>query len=252
MNSKGGIALAIVNEANTVFLRGDVKRAAQMYLEGAKDGDPDCAFNYAYCLYRGVGVERDAAEAKSYFVFAGELEGEAYYDLAMLYMHGDGVPRNYKKSFNYMLMAGEAGCIEAQLYLGMAYTTGAILEPDVTFITRIPFHKPEYRNDDLLLAGEVADFEKDEDERSFTVSADAKEAYLWFRAAAYHDPTYVSELVAKGKYLYAKCYLDGLGTDFDRQKAARLMLAAGKSGSREAVEFLASCGVPPERYLGKQ
>ena len=48
------------------------------------------------------------------------------------------------------------------------------------------------------------------------------------------------------KYLYAKCFIDGLGTEFDRTKGTRLMLAAGKGGSMEAVAFLKENGVTPE------
>ena len=81
------------------------------------------------------------------------------------------------------------------------------------------------------------------------VAPDAREAFLWFQSAARHDPTYVSELVLKGKYLYAKCYLDGLGVDFDRQKGVRLMLSAGSQGSSDAVAFLAEQGISEAMLL---
>ena len=241
-----------VLEANVRMLKGDIAGAVALYREGARDGDPDCAFNYGYCLARGIGTERDTAAAKSYFVYAGEMEGEAYYNLAMLYMHGDGVPRNFKRAFSYMVMSAEAGCIEAQLYLGMAYTTGTVFEPDISFISMIPYHTPVYATgEERFLPGTVEDVQREEDERSFVVDADEREAFAWFQTAARHDPTYVAELVAKGKYLYAKCYLDGFGVGFDRMKAVRLMLAAGRSGSAEAVEYLSSCGITPDRYLDR-
>ena len=91
----------------------------------------------------------------------------------------------------------------------------------------------------------------EEDKRFEVVKADAREAFLWFQAAARHDPLYVEELSAKGKYLYAKCYIDGLGTEFDRVKGTRLMLVAGKSGSSEAVAFLRESGVTPEMILAE-
>ena len=49
--------------------------------------------------------------------------------------------------------------------------------------------------------------------------------------------------MAKGKFLYAKCYVDGLGVEFDRIKANRLMLLAGKAGSMDAVRYLAENGI---------
>ena len=127
-----------------------------------------------------------------------------------------------------------------------------MLEPDIQGICMIPFHKPEYRTPDaFLLMGDIPDAEADEEARFSVVSADARRAFEWFRRAAHHDPTYVASLVAKGQYLYAKCYIDGMGTDFDRKKGELLMLAAGKSGSEEAVAYLTENAVSPERLLAE-
>ena len=238
--------------AVTLFLKGNHKDAADLFLADAREGDAEAAFRYAECLLYGYGVERDAAAAKSYFSFARDLPGgDSLYNLAMMYLRGEGVAKNFKKAFSHMSAAGAAGCIEAQLYLGMAYTIGAVFEPDIVGISRIPFHKPLYRTDTPLLAGDVPEevFLKEEEERYSVIDADGRHAFLWFRAAAYHDATYVADLVAKGKFLYAKCYADGLGTDFQREKAVRLMIAAGRSGSADAVAYLGEQGISPDRYL---
>ena len=241
-------------KADVEFLNGNHEIAADMYLEGAREGDSLAAFNYGYCLLRGYGRAYNPGEAKSYFSFARNMEGgEAYYNLAMLYLHGEGVRQDFDLAHRYMRMSAEDGCIEAELYMGMASTLGCMFEPDVVGISMIPYHKPEYRDISTpLLAGYVPDFDE-EDRRFAVVKADARAAFEWFRMAARHDPTYVEELSAKGKYLYAKCFIDGLGTDFDREKGTRLMLLAGKGGSTEAVAFLKENGVTPEMIyaLGK-
>ena len=243
-----------VLKANVIFMRGDYESAAEMYREGAREGDERAAFNYGYCLWHGLGVDRDAREAKSFFAFARDMAGgESCYNLAMLYMHGDGVRRDYREALRYMRISAARGCIEAQLYLGMAYTMGYMLEPDIIGISMIPFHKAEYRDPTApLLMGDVPDAEADEEARFSAINADARAAFEWFKRAAHHDPTYVSELVAKGQFLYAKCYVDGLGTDFNREKGARLMLAAGKSGSMEAINYLAENGIRPEMLLSER
>ena len=239
--------------ADVKFIRGETELAAKAYLEAAREGDVRASFNYGYCLWRGIGVPYNPAEAKSFFAYARDMEGgEACYNLAMLYMHGEGVKRDYGTAVKYMKIAAERGCIEAQLYLGMAYTTGCVFEPDIIGICMIPYHKPIYRDIYApLLMGEVEDAELDEELRFAAISADARAAFEWFRRAAHHDPTYVSSLVAKGQFLYAKCYVDGMGTEFDRTKGYRLMLAAGKSGSAEAVNFLAENGITPAMLLGE-
>lgn len=240
-------------KADVAYMRGDTELAASMYLEGARDGDNVAAFNYGYCLLHGIGTDYNPSEAKSFFSFARDMEGgESCYNLAMLYLHGEGVRRDYKEALRYMKISASRGCVEAQLYLGMAYTTGYMIEPDIIGICMIPYHKPEYRDPyAALLTGNVPDMEEDEELRFSAISADARLAFEWFRRAAHHDPTYVESLVAKGQYLYAKCYIDGLGTDFDKRKGDLLMLAAGKSGSTEAVDYLAENGITPELLLGE-
>ena len=237
-------------KADVAFLDGDYGLAAEMYHEGARDGDSLAAFNYGYCLWKGLGVGYDPTEAKSYFSFARNMDGgEAYYNLAMLYLHGEGVMQNFELSARYMRMSAEDGCVEAQLYMGMASTLGCMFEPDVVGICMIPYHKPEYRDISTpLLTGYVPDFDE-EDMRFAVIKADARAAFDWFQLAARHDPTYVEELVAKGQFLYAKCFIDGLGTDFDRTKGVRIMMLAGKRGSQEAVAFLKENGVTPEMIL---
>jgi TPR repeat protein len=230
--------------ADLAFMEGDFDRAAQMYLDGAREGDALASFNYGYCLWRGLGAPYDPKEAKSFFAFARDLEGgEACYNIAMLYLHGEGVAKDYAKAYEYMKISATQGCIEAQLYLGMAYTSGCVFEPDIVAIGMIPCHTPEYRNDSFLLDGEVVDFELDEALRYSTIRQDARQAFEWFQTAARHSTEYVEDLVAKGKFLYARCYVDGLGTDFDRDKSVRLMLAAQKSGSPEATAYIIENGI---------
>ena len=238
-------------EADVLFLREEYEAAAEMYREGAREGDELASFNYGYCLWRGIGVTPDARAAKSYFAFAKNMQGgEACYNLAMLYLHGEGVKCNYKLSFEYMRDAADLGCVEAMLYLGMVYTTGCMFEPDIIGISMIPFHKTEYRDFGAqLLVGDVPDFEEDEEKRYSVTQPDAREAFLYFQKASRQDATYVGELVAKGKFLYAKCYLDGLGVDFNLKQGVRLMLMAGKAGSADAVAFLGEHGVSPDMLL---
>lgn len=239
--------------ADVAFMEGDFESAAQMYLEGARDGDALASFNYGYCLWRGMGAPYDPKEAKSFFAFARDLEGgEACYNIAMLYLHGEGVAKDYVKSYEYMKISAGQGCIEAQLYLGMAYTAGCMFEPDIVGINMIPCHTPEYRNDGFLLDGEVIDFELDEALRYSAIKQDARQAFEWFQVAARHSTAYVEDLVAKGKYLYARCYVDGLGTDFDRDKSVRLMLAAQKSGSPEATAYIIENGITPEMLESRE
>ena len=225
-------------KANVLFLEGDLAGAAAAYLEGAGEGDAEAAFNYGYCLLHGFGVARDAQEAKSFFGFASNLEGgEACYNLAVMYLHGEGVKRDYRRCYEYMRDSAELGCIEAQLYLGIAHTLGSLFEPDVVSISRIPFHTPEYQREGMYIEGYVEN-DGDDDLRFAAVRFDPVLAHEYFREAARHSPDYVEDLSSKSKYLYARCFLDGVGTDFNRDVANRLMVDAAAAGSAEALSYL--------------
>lgn len=227
-----------LNTAKVLFMEKKYERAAEMFYEGASEGNAEAAFDYAYCLMNGYGVERNPALAKTFYTFASQRVGEAAYNLSVMYLRGDGVKRNYKKSFEYMKDAAELGVIEAQLYLGVAYTLGSLFEPDVVSISLIPYHTPEYGEPNYYISGDVQDFEQDEEDRISAVRFDPHSAFSWFRAAAKHSPDYVEELSGKGKYLYARCFIDGLGTDFNRDRGHALMLLAANDGSQEAAAYI--------------
>lgn len=227
-----------LNTAKVLFLEKNYERAAEMFYEGATEGDAEAAFNYAYCLMNGYGVDRDPSLAKSFYVFASSVVGEAAYNLAVMYLHGLGVKRDYRKCYEYMRDAAELGIIEAQLYLGVAHTLGSLFEPDIVSISLLPYHTPEYNSDTYYIEGEVPDYEDDEEARIAAVRHDPHSAFEWFRIAAKHSPDYVEQLSTKGKYLYARCFIDGLGTDFNRDRGNALMLLAAQDGSQEAVAYL--------------
>lgn len=227
-----------LNTAKVLFMDGEYERAAKMFYEGATDGNAEAAFNYAYCLMNGYGVDRDPALAKSFYVFASHAVGEAAYNLAVMYLHGNGVKRDYKKCFEYMKDSAELGVIEAQLYLGVAYTLGSLFEPDIVSISLIPYHTPIYNSPSYYIEGEVPDYEEDEEQRIAAVRQDPHSAFSWFKTAAKHSPDYVEELSGKGKFLYARCFIDGLGTDFNLQRGNALMLLAAEDGSAEAMAYL--------------
>ena len=227
-----------LNTAKVAFMNGEYERAAKMFYEGATEGNAEAAFDYAYCLMNGYGVERDPALAKSFYVFASHTVGEAAYNLAVMYLRGNGVKRNYKKTFEYMKDAAELGVIEAQLYLGVAYTLGSLFEPDVVSISLIPYHTQEYTETVAYIEGEVPDYEADEEARIAAVRHDPHSAFTWFKNAAKHSPDYVEDFSSKGKYLYARCFIDGLGTDFNRDRGNALMLLAAQDGSADAMAYL--------------
>lgn len=231
---------ANVKRANVLFLDGKLEEAVEMYRICTENGDAEAAFNLGFCYLFGYGVQKDVALARSYFVFSSRIIPEACYNLSVLYLHGEGVARDYRKAFEFMHDAAEGGMIEAQLYLGVAHTVGTMFEPDIIALTLIPFHSPIYRDPYLMIDGDVPDLSADEEARIRAVRFDPVSSFEWFRSAAKHSPDYVEGLSAQGKFLYARCFIDGLGTGKDIDRANRLMLVAAKDGSEEAMTYLST------------
>ena len=227
-----------VKRADVIFMEGRHSEAVKMYLALAKEGDADAAFNYGFCRLFGLGCERDPAEARSFFSFAVARVPEAEYNLSVMYMHGDGVTQDFRRAYELMRDAAVHGIIEAQLYLGVAHTMGYMYEPDIIAISKIPYHTAIGRDPSTLIEGYVEDPDAEEEGRLRAVRQDPHSAFEWFRTAAMHEPDYVEELSKKGKFLYARCFVDGLGTDFDRERANRLMLVAARDGSDDALAYI--------------
>ncbi len=227
-----------VKKGKVLFMDGRHADAAREFLSAAREGDAEGAFNYAFCLQFGFGVEKNESLARSFYSYSIEKIGEASYNLAVLYLHGVGVERDYKKSYSYMYEAAKLGVIEAQLYLGVAHTMGTMFEPDIVAISLIPYHTPIARDSGLMLPGDVPDEERDEEARIAAVDFDLNAAHRWFRVAAKNESEYTEQLSVQSKYLYARCFVDGVGTDYNRQRAEDLMLVAADAGSVDALAFL--------------
>ena len=227
-----------VKRGKVHFLDGKYESALKVFYNAAADGDAEGAFNYAFCHQFGYGTAVDYKTAVSFYKFAAHRVPEASYNLAVIYMTGVGHARDYRLAYEYMRDAATQGVIEAQLYLGVAHTMGTVFMPDIIAVSLIPYHTPILRDPSLMLEGEVPDMAADEEARERTIRFDPGSAFEWFRESAKHDPTYVEALTTQGKYLYARCFVDGLGVDFNRQRAEDLMLIAAEDGSPDALQYI--------------
>lgn len=236
---KGENMLGVLT-GKVMFLDKKYKEAAECFLEGAREGDAESAFHYGYMLMNGIGVEQNPKEAVRFFNHARGQMGEANYNLAVLYLHGVGVSRDYEKCYYYMREAAVQGVVEAQIYLGVAHSMGSLFEPDIIAISMIPYHTPIYRDPYAYIEGNIGYDVEDEQMRIRASRLDPYKAFEFFRAAALNKNYYTKELVAKSRYLYARCFLDGLGVEANREEGDRVMLIAAASGSDEAMHYIST------------
>lgn len=233
--------------ADALFLRGRYKEAFHEYHRGATlSHDPRAAFNLAYMYHRGIYLLRDFEKARRYYTFASHMDGgEAEFNLALMMMRGEGDVPDFRAAVAWMKKSAADGCIEAEMYLGNAYTLGYVFDPaDIECLSMIPFHRIiKKKTANVFLPGDGFD-QRIEDARWEVIEADENDAFTMFRAAASHSETdefseYIGEMSATAKFMLGRCIAEGYGSEYNPAEGFRQILkAAGKSGSREAAQYL--------------
>jgi len=229
--------------ANALFLKGYHREAFEEYFMGAVDErQPIAAFNLAFMYHQGFGVPRNYMMAHKYYAAASWLDGgEAQFNLALMYLRGQGVAADAARAAEYMKTSAARGCINAQLYLGAAYTMGYMFDPvDIECISLIPFYRViERRQTSLYLTGAGND-PHIEDQRYEVLEADEQFAVEMLEAASRHkDTTYIDKQVGLAKQALGQAYIEGFGKDYDPQRGYGLLAeAATEHGSAEAAAYL--------------
>ena len=130
--------------------------------------------------------------------------------------------------------------MDAQIYLGVAYTTGCMFDPlDIDCISMIPFRRVIRQNEGTLLYDRG--FDPALDARRFEV-LEANEydaADMLEQASRHKDTTYVEAQAGAATLLFGQALIEGLGGEYDPRRGWRLVKrAAIEHGSREAAAYL--------------
>jgi TPR repeat protein len=88
----------------------DQSAAAELYIAGAKKGDPDSQLRLGRCYKDGTGVIADPTAAVFWFKCAGARgKREAVRELAIALLNGEGVVRDQKEGMRLLQAAAAAG-----------------------------------------------------------------------------------------------------------------------------------------------
>lgn len=112
---------------------GRLTDAFNMFEVAARSADPRALNMLGRAYERGWGVTRNPSTAATYFSHAASLgDAWAMFNLADLYMAGDGVPLDIPKAYDLYLSAAQNGVTKAFTMLGLIIEDGAIpnAEPD--------------------------------------------------------------------------------------------------------------------------
>ncbi len=113
-------------DAQTAFESGEYDRAYKLWLEEAKEGDPQAQYGVGYLSMKGKGTRRDPTAAVRWYERAAQQgHGDAMYALGLAMRNGEGVRRDYVGAAGWFRQAAMvANNREAQYQLGLMYFNG--------------------------------------------------------------------------------------------------------------------------------
>ena len=105
---------------------GAIFQVINWYQKAAENGDIKAQYNIATLYINGEGIERNLEKALYWYQKAAENgDIDAQNNLATLYEDGNGIKKNLEKAFYWYQKAAENGNIEAQYNLALSYENGA-------------------------------------------------------------------------------------------------------------------------------
>lgn len=250
--------------ADALFLRGEHRAAFEEYFYAATAlHDPRAAFDVAFLYQMGYGVPRNEKMARTFYTAALYLDGGvAAFNLGLMDLRGLGGEVDFDSAARWMKRAAADGCVDAQLYLGLAYTMGCLFDPmEIECISMIPYRRVISRSASKLLY--ERNFDPEADARRYeAIEADVEEAAKMLCAATRHqDSTYIETQLGNAHLLLGQALIEGLGDEYDPAKGFRMIKRAViKHGSKDAAAYLEAnreralaYGVDPKKIgrLGK-
>jgi len=243
-------------------------------LASAESGDPKSQFKVAQCYFSGKGIDKNPEEAVRWLkrsadqddlnaltiLFAILMKGEfgiaqdqkeavryllrianfkasdpeaqkginsSQALLAQLYLDGAGVEKNYKEALKWAEASANNGDPMGLAILGNLYLNGNGVKKDPA--KAYEFYKQSaQKNEKLGMVGEALCLFK-----GLGVTQDYPLAFKKFKAIS---DTYKGQVSVEATLGF--CYLKGLGTEVDLQKAERHLSLAAEEGSEEAKAYL--------------
>lgn len=116
---------ATVQDALDASDRGDHKRACEIFLLLAEQGDSDAQSNLGWCYLNGVGVSKDHDQAVFWFEKSAEQDNPlGQYNLAVM----EEIRSNYENAANLYFKSATQGFVDAQYNLGLLFREGRGVE----------------------------------------------------------------------------------------------------------------------------
>ncbi len=112
-------------DGTTAFEAREYKKALNLWLPLAEQGDIASQVNVGEIYVKGLGVTRDAPEALKWFSrAAAQGSAAAEFNLGEIYGYGHGIPVDHELSIKWYRKAAQQGHTSARYKLGAKYFKG--------------------------------------------------------------------------------------------------------------------------------
>lgn len=191
-------------------------------LAAAQAGDAEAQSAVAFMYAKGLGIEKNEAEAVIWYRAAAE-QGHiaAQFNLGVMYAKGRGVSQDFGEALKWYQKAAERGDATAQATLASMYIkgVGSEKEPEAAYRWSLQAAKQGHLNS-MFNLGEMYS-------RGIGVQLDFNEAMYWYKKAA--DRGHVDAQINVG-YMYGK----GQGVERDDTEAYHWYRRAAEAGHPNA------------------
>jgi hypothetical protein len=204
----------------------DLKTAAEWFQKSAEHGYAPAQVNLAVLYVNGWGVSRNYAAAQLWLRRAADAHyAPAYFNLGQLYFKGIGVRQDYAEALRFFQLGVDAGDSYSQTNLAYIYDRGLGVAQDVNAAVRWYSKAADAGN--AMAQSNLADLYS----HGEGVTRDEAMAFRLFQKAAEQGHTGAQIQVA---YRLA----EGVGTSKDPRAALTWVTAAVSSGDNRGQELL--------------
>ena len=157
----------------------EYEKAYEIFEKLALEGNPDAQFNLALMYVEGQGVEQDYSKAVYWYTKSAE-QGMVYaqHNLALMYVEGQGVEQDYSKAVYWYTKSAEQGIVGDQTLLGSIYSVGKGIKRDD--VKAFYWYKKAAENGDERAQSNLGVFY----ELGRGVEVDNNRAKYWYEMAA--------------------------------------------------------------------
>lgn len=106
----------------------DDKKAIQLFQMAANQGHPGAQYSVGLCYGQGIGVEKNDEESLKWHTKAAE---NGYASSQFMVASVNAREQNFSMAVAWLLKAANQGHADAQSYLGLYYSKGVGVQPDL-------------------------------------------------------------------------------------------------------------------------